>query len=198
MSFFDFLKMLKVERKTNELYHLLCEEKYSNYPFQTENLDEGMVLVSEVIMQHWKPRYLLDHNMQRAYEFMSNDECLQTVKQEDIAWEKLASLPLNAINIAKERLAHYPTSIGHFKNGVAEVRWELNPDGYYFMDEDGFGMTDDEEIAVYGFIDKTASVVIKFQPVDNSQKWIAMRKLAEKRVCSKEYELLNVKWIWKE
>lgn len=106
----------------------------------------------------------------------------QTVKQEDIAWEKLTTLPLYAVNRAKERSAHYPTQIGRFKNGVAEVRWELNPDGYYFMDDDGFGMTDDEEITIYGLIDRRGAVVAKFQPVNDSKEWAVMKEQAEKRV----------------
>ena len=125
--------------------------------------------------------YLLDHTVRRAYEFMSDNEYLQTVRQEDIAWEKLTSLPVYAVDCAKELSAHYPTQIGRFKNGVAEVRWELNPDGYYFMDEDGFGMTDDEEVTIYGFIDRRGTVVAKFQPVNDSKEWGAMREQAEKR-----------------
>lgn len=184
---FDFLKQ-KAKKDTNGLYLKLCGEKYANYPFQTEDLGEGMTVVSEVIMEYWKPRYLLDHSERHAYEFMSDNEYLQTVKQADIAWEKLTALPLYAVNRAKERSAHYPTRIGRFKNGVAEVRWELNPDGYYFMDEDGFGMTNDEEITIYGFIDRTGTVVAEFQPVNDSKEWAAMRDLAEKRVKeSKKY-----------
>lgn len=49
-----------------------------------------------------------------------------------------------------------------YKNGVAEVEWQLNPDGMYYRDEDGFGMTDDEEIKLYGAIDRKGKVVKKF------------------------------------
>lgn len=45
---------------------------------------------------------------------------------------------------------------------MAEVRWQLNPDGMYYRDEDGFGMTDDEEINLYGAIDRKGKVVKKF------------------------------------
>ena len=48
------------------------------------------------------------------------------------------------------------------KNGVAEVEWQLNLDGMYYRDEDGFGMTDDEEIKLYGAIDRKGKVVKKF------------------------------------
>ena len=36
------------------------------------------------------------------------------------------------------------------------------PDGMYYRDEDGFGMTDDEEINLYGAIDRKGKVVKKF------------------------------------
>ena len=49
---------------------------------------------------------------------------------------------------------------------MAEVSWQLNPDGRYYMDEDGFGMTSDEEITVYGFIDSEMNVLVKFQYID--------------------------------
>ena len=32
--------------------------------------------------------------------------------------------------------------------------WEIQPDGMYWMDEDGFGMTSDEEIRLYALIDR--------------------------------------------
>jgi len=42
------------------------------------------------------------------------------------------------------------------------VRWQINPDGRYYMDDDGFGMTDDEEITLLGKIDRTGKVVVPF------------------------------------
>lgn len=32
--------------------------------------------------------------------------------------------------------------------------WEIQPDGMYWMDEDGYGMTGDEEIRLYALIDR--------------------------------------------
>ena len=64
---------------------------------------------------------------------------------------------------------------------MAEVSWQLNPDGRYYMDEDGFGMTDDEEIEIYGFIDQNAKVVVKFRNIDENYRVLdKMRKEAEK------------------
>ena len=35
------------------------------------------------------------------------------------------------------------------------------------MDDDGFGMTDDEEITIYGYIDHKGKVVSKFHAINN-------------------------------
>ena len=43
------------------------------------------------------------------------------------------------------------------------VWWTQYPDGRYFMDEDGYGMEDNDESKLDGFIDKKARVVIPFQ-----------------------------------
>lgn len=58
--------------------------------------------------------------------------------------------------------ATYPTHVSKFENGIAKVWWQINPDGRYFMDEDGYGMTDDEEIELVGAIDRTGKVVVKY------------------------------------
>lgn len=50
---------------------------------------------------------------------------------------------------------------------MAKVSWQINPDGRYYMDDDGFGMTDDEEITIYGYIDHKGKVVSKFHAINN-------------------------------
>lgn len=42
------------------------------------------------------------------------------------------------------------------------MKWVVNPDGMYYRDEDGFGMTDDDEINLEGAIDRQGNVVKKF------------------------------------
>jgi hypothetical protein len=63
---------------------------------------------------------------------------------------------------------------------VAEVSWQLNPDGRYYMDDDGFGMTSDEEITVYGFIDSEMNVLVKFQYID--EDWKRLDKMRREAV----------------
>lgn len=141
-----------------------------------------MAVIEEVIMQYWKPRFLVDHNEKRAYEFMNCNEYLQTVGSDDILWSSLTGVSEEALNRARRLFAHYPTFIRKFQNGVAEVSWQINPDGQYFMDEDGFGMTDDKEIEIYGFIDRRGKVLVKFQMIKTSDDLKRMRKEAEELI----------------
>ncbi len=143
-------------------YKRLCASQYKDRPYEQRDLGEGMTLVNQVIGEYWKPRYLMDNEAKCAYEFMSGSEVLQAVTDEDIDWDSLKRIPQDALDIAKAHSFHFPGHIYQYENGVAEVEWQLNPDGMYYRDEDGFGMTDDEEINLYGAIDRKGKVVKKF------------------------------------
>ena len=145
-----------------KLYRELCLSQYQGLSLVQNDLGEDMALVTQVIGRYWKPRYLMDKEARCAYEFMSIDEVLQIVTDEDIDWDSLKGLPQDAFDRAKAHSFHFPGHVYQYKNGVAEVEWQLNPDGMYYRDEDGFGMTDDEEINLYGSIDKKGKVVKKF------------------------------------
>ena len=145
-----------------KLYKRLCAPQNKDRPYEQRDLGEGMTLVNQTIGEYWKPRYLMDKEARCAYEFMSIDEVLQIVTDEDIDWDSLKGLPQDAFDRAKAHSFHFPGHVYQYKNGVAEVEWQLNPDGMYYRDEDGFGMTDDEEINLYGAIDRKGKVVKKF------------------------------------
>jgi hypothetical protein len=53
--------------------------------------------------------------------------------------------------------------IYRFEGGVAYVTWDLIPDGRYFEDDDGYGMSDDSEVSLCGCIDRTGRAVGKFR-----------------------------------
>ena len=145
-----------------KLYRELCLSQYQGLSLVQNDLGEDMALVTQVIGRYWKPRYLMDKEARCAYEFMSIDAVLQIVTDEDIDWDSLKGLPQDAFDRAKAHSFHFPGHVYQYKNGVAEVEWQLNPDGMYYRDEDGFGMTDDEEINLYGAIDRKGKVVKKF------------------------------------
>ncbi len=162
-----------------KLYMLLNTEKYKKGQYGTTGLGEGMAVISQVIWEWWKPRYVLNHNTQTAFEFMDGNEYLVTVTHDDIDWDSLRKLPEDAVCTAQCLSFHFPSFIRGYRNGIARVDWQLNPDGQYYMDDDGFGMTNDVEVEIYGFIDTQGNVVVKFQAVDSCEKVEELRKQAE-------------------
>lgn len=180
-------KMLRRKSNEEKLYKVLNTDEYKERPYESSDLGEGMAVISETICGWWKHRFLINHNTKCAYEFMNKDQRLVTVTEDDIDWESLKNLPEDAVGRARALSFHFPSFICHFENGVAEVSWQLNPDGHYYMDEDGYGMTDDEEIEIYGFIDQNAKVVVKFRNINECYGELdKMRKEAEEIVKSRK------------
>ncbi len=145
---------------------------------QQDNLGDEMEVISESIRGYWKPRYLVDHRNHKAYEWMDKSCRLKTVTIEDIDFTSIITGRHRAENLDFT----FPSFIRSFKSGVAEVRWQLNPDGQYYMDSDGYGMTDDEEYNIYGFIDRAGRVVVKFRHVGTRDELAGMRAKAESAV----------------
>lgn len=170
---------LSVDKK---LYLLLNTERYQSGLYKTEDLGEGMAIIYQVIWGWWKPRFVLNHTAKTAFEFMDSNERLVTVTTEDIDFDSLKKLPEEAIERAECLSFQFPSFIRGFRNGVARVDWQLNPDGRYYQDDDGFGMTDDEEIEIYGFIDTNGNVLIKFRAIKDSSELEVMRKEEEEKV----------------
>lgn len=179
MSLYKKISKMPGEGSYDEkLYSLLNTERYCKSPYETVCLGENMSVIKQVIWGWWKPRFLLNHNTKCAYEFMDSNERLMTVTENDIDWESLEGLPENALCRAMALSLHFPSFIHRFNGGVAEVSWQLNPDGRYYMDDDGFGMTDDEEIEIYGFIDQNANVVARFRNIKSDDELAEMRHQA--------------------
>lgn len=162
MGIFNFWARKKAEWDSRSLYEMLDSEKYARRPYNRSDHKEGMSVIEQLRGEYWKPRYLMDDRNKTAVEFMSENARLLTVRMDDIDWESLNHLPGDVISVARDLDAHFPTIVHYYQNGAAMVRWELNPDGRYYMDDDGYGMTDDEEISLYGQIDRMGRVIEKF------------------------------------
>ena len=146
------------------LYHALTKPEYQGRgDVEITDLGEDMTLVKESICGWWKPRFLLDNKTQEAFEFLDMNEHFVKFSENDVEWSTLRDVPGDAWGRARTGNATYPTHVGKFENGIAKVWWQINPDGRYFMDEDGYGMTDDEEIELVGAIDRTGKVVKKYR-----------------------------------
>lgn len=169
-----------------ELYKTLSAEEYTQYPYEKETLGEDMCVINQVVCGYWKPRYLIDESNKTAVEFLSEGMTLKTVSTDDIDWESLNGLPQYAINRAKGLSAAYTTFIHKYKDGVAEVSWQLNPEGRYYMDEDGYGMTDDEEVAIYGFIDRVGRPLVKLRDIYDINELDEMEKEARRNMKAME------------
>lgn len=114
------------------------------------------------------------------------DETLLHVSDDDIDWESVKGLDGDYIRRIKARNAHFPTNIRGFHNGIAEVEWQVSPDGMYYMDDDGFGMSDDEEISLFGYVNRAGDVVAPFTFVGysgsrNYDKLESVKKSAKSR-----------------
>lgn len=168
-------EMIGIKSKAEKLYEVLNAAKHDSYAFRIEDLGEGMRLIDESLYGYWKPRFLLDDNAKCAYEFMDDCETLMTVTADDIDWESLKTLENKCVSRAQRLSFHFPSFVLNYENGVAEVMWQLNPDGMYYMDEDGYGMTDDVEVTIYGFIDRKGKVLVKFSYI--GKDWDQLKKM---------------------
>lgn len=59
--------------------------------------------------------------------------------------------------------AHYRFWVFPFTDSKAAVEWTVRPDGNYYADSDGFGMTDDKEITLHGFINTKGRPIGQFR-----------------------------------
>lgn len=183
MSIYKKLAKIHSNKSTEEkLYEVLQSNTYKSSLYKTEDLGEGMAVLYQSIWGWYKPRFVLNHNSNTAFEFMDSCERLVTVSTDDIDWASLKKLPEAAIYRAECQSFQFPSFIRGFRNGVARVDWQLNPDGRYYMDDDGYGMTADEEIEIYGFIDTQGHVLVKFKAIKDRKELETMRKEAEEKV----------------
>ncbi len=164
------------------LYEELMQRKFGL--FEKSDLGEDMMVVNELIGGYFKPFYLVDHRKRKAYEWINYHETLLSVTPDDIDWKALKKInpPTKALDRAERLSFHFPSHIYKFEGGVAVVCWQLNPSGRYYMDEDGYGMTDDKELDIYGVIDREGKVVVKFRPIQKYEEPDEMRKEGQKVV----------------
>ena len=175
----EFMK----EKQAEELYVLLSSTRFNDWRYEIGELGEEISVIKQCIGGWWKQRYLVDENKSLAYEIMDEGMTFTNFTTDDIDWNSLESLPDYMIERARRLSALFPTFVSCFQNSVAKVSWQLNPDGRYYRDDDGYGMTDDEETTVYGFIDTEMNVLVKFQYIGNDwERLKEMRHEAERKL----------------
>ena len=108
------------ESDEEKLYKVLNSDEYKNRPYEYSDLSEGMAVINETMWGWWKPRFLINHNTKRAYEFMDKGQSLVTVTTNDIDWDSLKNLPKDAIDRARALSFHFPSSYIVLKTGWRE------------------------------------------------------------------------------
>lgn len=148
-----------------ELYEKLQSPVYDKYPcHRGGDLGDGMSVIEEVQANYWRQFYLLNNAEKKAYRLLDGNLTLTFVTDKDVVWEDVEKLS-ESYRAYKFSAYYPPFRVGRFTNGVSAVKWTIYPDGMYFMDSDGYGMKDNDEIALFGFIDRQARVVIPFRYV---------------------------------
>lgn len=147
------------------------------------DLGEDMEVYAYSDGSHYRENLIVDHREKKAYYLMDGFHW-NHFSTDDINKESIKDLSQDAKDNAYSLNIFYPYSVGRFKNGVAEVDWQLIPDGMYFMDSDGYGMTDDVETPLYAMIDRHLNVLVKFRFINKNYDILKkMRAEAEKKVA---------------
>lgn len=173
------------------LYRILAADSARNYLCYHEiDLKEGMSLICP-IFSLLKPEeeYILNHNTKHAYMLRNHSGKFQ-IRTEDIDWSSAGRLSEGVLNRIRNKEAKYRSSgvCGEYRNGVADIMWQVSPNGKtYYLDKYGVGpRTDEKEIMLYGFIDTRCRFVVKLRVVDKSEYdniLNGMRAKAEKIVA---------------
>ena len=184
-----FSKYDDIDKLTaHELYYQLKTGRMTVDNSEWSDVYQGMGMVEQLVNGWYKQRYLINRDEELAYEFIDDDMEFALVGDEDIDWDSLEGVPEYAINVAKTKSAEFPTRLRCYEDGIAEVEWTLNPDGRYYMDEDGYGMTDDEQISLFGYVDKYGRVVAKFRNVRQSSEFEEMKQEAKRLIAKLDAE----------
>lgn len=91
------------------------------------------------------------------------------VEHEEVKFLTEADIEPSTLRLIKHQCpylafkARYRFWVFPFTGSKAAVEWTVRPDGSYYADSDGFGMTDDEEITLHGFIDTNGRPIGKFR-----------------------------------
>lgn len=146
-----------------ELYKELSADFKKEERYYFADRGEGMMQGRD---NQGKRVFLLNKDTEEAWELLTAGGRLSHWDASAVEIAAVFDLPYKAQRNAVEGYAPYYFGINEFEDGVASVSWMLQPDGEYYADEDGFGMTDDDEVTFQAFIDRDAHILVPFQPMD--------------------------------
>ena len=116
--------------------------------------------------------YLINHVDKTAYMLIDNHYHLCFIKDKDIDRDSIADLPQDVKNRVSIRERRYDFGIQCFENGLAQIVWQISPDGsYHYLDKYYCGkQTDEKYIALLGVIDTHCRFVEKLHVVSTTRE----------------------------
>lgn len=177
-------------KNSKDLYKTLSADFGIEKNYYFSDLGENMMEARE---KGTRRIFLINKTDKKAWEIIGMTGCFEDWNAVAVEICMIFDLPARAQRNALSTMANYYFGINPFKDGVAFVQWTLQPDGRYYADADGYGMTDDDEINVYAFIDKEAHILIPFQPMDKELRDRYHRQAIDiaNNISEKPYVCLN-------
>lgn len=105
-----------------------------------------------------------------------NRRLITLVEHGEVKFLTEADIEPSAMRLIKQQCpylafkARYRFWVFPFTGSKAAVEWTVRPDGSYYADSDGFGMTDDEEITLHGFINTKGRPIGQFRLYNRNRK----------------------------
>lgn len=163
-------------KDTKKLYNLLNQDFETEKYYSFANRCEGIYQVSE---KNGKRLFIYDTNKKCAYELVGSTGTFSHWNASAIEIAAILDYPKGLVMSIMSCKTKYYFGFENFRNGVTEVIWMVQPDGIYWADSDGYGMTDDNEIKLRAFIDADCHILVPFQEMDDDLRE-RYRKQAER------------------
>lgn len=149
------------------LYAKLASDFEAEERYGFDDRGEGMLQATEFSTGR---RFLLNTELKKAWELVTADGHFAHWNASDVELGVALDMPSSARRkIFNVRVPHY-FGMEYYEHGVALAVWTVQPDGIFYGDEDGFGVTSDQEITLYAYVDREGQMLVPFQPMDDDLK----------------------------
>lgn len=140
-----------------------CKIYYTLPDFETE---ESVDLGCNVVAYYSNNCMWLKNTSTGAIRQIRRYDFVYGFNESDYNWDAIGKLVHNRIAYSGELRYGGISRWDDFKDGYCALCWTLYPDGRYFMDDDGFGADDDDEVKVYVILNSDLDIVVPWQPMD--------------------------------
>lgn len=185
------------------LYKILHRMWFKRPWYRTIDLGEGMTVMEKYnvpackeVTPYWWQAYLLNENTKHAWKITDEGKVFIGDREDDdndfIDWKVMRDADLSYAaywRMAEHQCSILPVNVKPYRDGVAEVVWQINPNNKMLSDFQGYPASD-IEVNLHAFIDKEANILVKFRTVKGQKdlknmEWRAM-EILRKRTDNKK------------